>query len=325
MIVTRAPLRVSFIGGGTDYLPFIERFGGAVIATSIDKYVYVCLLKLPTFAQEEFRFTYRITESVLSVDELKHPSLRATLKDLKWNQPLNIATMADVSGSSGLGSSSAFVVALRQGLNEFSSSHSTPAELADFAIKIERHILAEPGGVQDQYEAAFGGFRLYKFGDGLNIVGSPLGIPEYNDELHRYFTLVSLKTTRVNNQHASNTAKTDTGILKEMLDATLSYAADLENSSSAQQTAHILSRAISTDWSLKQRFSPGIASPESIEIMDKALAKGAKSAKVCGAGGAGFVLLAHEAEDASRIRELYPSGYAMAVKFATAGSEVIYR
>jgi D-glycero-alpha-D-manno-heptose-7-phosphate kinase len=306
-------------------LPFIERFGGAVIATSIDKYVYVSLLELPAFAREGFRFTYRITESVSSVDELKHPSLRATLKELEWNQPLNIATMADVPGSSGLGSSSAFVVALRQGLDEFSSTHSTPLELADFAIKIERHILAEPGGVQDQYEAAFGGFRLYKFGVGMDTIGSPFGIPEYNDELHRYFTLISLKTMRVDDQHASNTAKTDTGILKEMLDATLSFSAELESSPNTEQTAHILSRAISTDWSLKQKFSPGIASPEALEIMDRALARGAKSAKVCGAGGVGFVLLAHEAEDAAQIRSLYPTGYAMAVKFTTAGSEVIYR
>jgi D-glycero-alpha-D-manno-heptose-7-phosphate kinase len=325
LIVTRAPLRVSFIGGGTDYLPFIERFGGAVIATSIDKYVYVSLLELPTFAREGFRFTYRITESVSSVDELKHPSLRATLKDLGWIQPLNIATMADVPGSSGLGSSSAFVVALRQGLNEFSSTNSTPAELAEFAIKIERHILAEPGGVQDQYEAAFGGFRLYKFGAGQNMTDSSFIFPGYKDELHRYFTLVSLKTARVDDQHASNTAKTDTGILKEMLDATLAFASDLESSKSIQQAANILSRAISTDWSLKQRFSPGIANPEALEIMNKAMARGAKSAKVCGAGGAGFVLLAHEAEDATQIRELYPVGYSMAVKFTTAGSEVIYR
>jgi D-glycero-alpha-D-manno-heptose-7-phosphate kinase len=135
LILTKAPLRVSFIGGGTDYENFLKDHSGLVVAAGISKSVYVNILELPPFAREKFRFTYRITESVEKASELVHPSARETLVSLNWVQPLNIATMADVPGSSGLGSSSAFVVALKLALDTLLNLESSPEDLAAFAIE----------------------------------------------------------------------------------------------------------------------------------------------------------------------------------------------
>jgi D-glycero-alpha-D-manno-heptose-7-phosphate kinase len=325
LIVTRAPLRVSFIGGGTDYQSFIVNYGGAVIATSIDKYVYVNLLELPVFAREKFRFTYRKTESVSSVDAFEHPSVRATLQSLKWTKPLNIATMANVPGSSGLGSSSAFVVALRHSLGILSGEDLTPNDLAKFAINVERNLLQEPGGMQDQFEAAFGGLRFYRFSENKTDVGEPKYERDSLGDFSMYFTLVSLTSPREDNSHAINTSKADRGFLIEMLRETEKFGLELQISKSIVETASILTRAISTDWELKKEFSPGIASAEALAIIKRAKDHGALAAKVCGAGGSGFVLLAHEKDAAASIRNLYPEGFAIPVNFTGSGSEVISR
>lgn len=176
MLIARAPLRLGLVGGGSDLPSFFERSpkGGAVLGMAIDKYVYVTLLPLAEIARERIRFTYRNTESVQRASELRHPVLKAVLSEMADLDLLNVGTMADLPGETGLGSSSAFTVALLHCLLTVTEKTPTATDLAREAIRIERQVLGESGGWQDQLQSAFGGMRLYEFGLNGFRVSEPL-------------------------------------------------------------------------------------------------------------------------------------------------------
>ncbi len=325
MILTKAPLRVSFIGGGTDYESFVKSHGGLVVAAGINRNVYVNILKLPPFAREKFRFTYRITESVERASDFLHPSVRETLAALNWDLPLNIATMADVPGSSGLGSSSAFVVALRLALDTLKNLECSPTELAEFAIEVERHRLKEPGGIQDQYEAAFGGFKAFRFGDaGCQIHDFSLSDTQLGD-LSAYFSLISVVGERVSPAHAINTSHAKSEILLEMLRATENVVVNLKLATSVEDIASVLHTAIATDWEIKQNFSSGLAD-ESVSAAIRVLKDaGVTSFKLCGAGGSGFLLAGHEPGLRKQLSMKFPTGFVMSSEFINGGAKVLLR
>jgi D-glycero-alpha-D-manno-heptose-7-phosphate kinase len=325
LILTKAPLRVSFIGGGTDYESFLASHGGLVVAAGISKSVFVNILELPPFAREKFRFTYRITESVEKASDFLHPSLRETLTALDWDIPLNIATMADVPGSSGLGSSSAFVVALKLALDTLKKRECNPTELAEFAIDIERRRLSEPGGIQDQYEAAFGGFKAYRFSEtGCEVYDFLLSGTQLCD-LSNYFSLISVVGERFSSTHAVNTSRAKTEILLEMLRATEKVVSDLKRATSIEEIALVLHAAISTDWEIKQHFSSGIVDKSVSDCIRILEDLGISSFKLCGAGGSGFLLVGHEPGVRDRLSVKFPNGFVMSPDFIQDGAKVLLR
>lgn len=176
VLIARAPLRIGLVGGGSDLPEFFLQSppGGAVLGMAIAEYVYVTLLPLAEISRERFRFTYRTTESVQLACEFEHPVLRAVLTEMPDVDLLNVGTMADLPGETGLGSSSAFTVALLHSLLAASGRTPTPSDLARQAIRIEREVLGEAGGWQDQLQAAFGGMRLYEFDSQGFRVSEPL-------------------------------------------------------------------------------------------------------------------------------------------------------
>ena len=163
MIIGKSPLRISYIGGGSDVPSYFNNQPSYVVGTTIDKFVYTSVNALQEFADQKIRVTYRQVESVSKIDQVSHPIVRETLRYLNWNQPINIATLADLPGNSGLGSSSAFTVSLISAMNSAGKLKMTPDEIAMLAIHIEREVLQEAGGVQDQFHSTIGGFRMYRF------------------------------------------------------------------------------------------------------------------------------------------------------------------
>ena len=160
MIITRTPLRISFAGGLSDIPQFYEKDYGAVVSTTIDKYVYVMVTdKLIG----DTRVAYKEFESVKKVDDISHPIVKACLKHLGITKKLEIVTIADLPGGTGLGSSSAFTVGLLNALHAYYGHYKNPRELAEEACKIELDILKEPIGKQDQYAASYGGLNYIKF------------------------------------------------------------------------------------------------------------------------------------------------------------------
>lgn len=295
MIISKTPLRVSFLGGGTDFPSFFHSNTGYVLGTTINKYVYVNILPLPKFAEERYRFTYRVTESVLDFKDFQHPVVREILKDRDWTHPLNIATMADLPGRSGLGSSSSFTVGFLRALSHFESRDVDPITLARDAVRIERELLGEPGGWQDQFHAAIGGFRLYKFDAGTVDSETLEFKPNLVDYVSKSLVLVPMKNWRDSGGFAEVTSrKVRDGIgNKQALDlASLTYKTgqELASNSSLHNKFDTLCSAVNTAWSIKVEMSEGTLDPNVLNKIDEGLARGASAGRLCGAGGTGFLL-----------------------------------
>jgi D-glycero-alpha-D-manno-heptose-7-phosphate kinase len=295
MITSRTPLRISFLGGGTDFPTFFNSNIGYVLGTTINKYVYVNILPLPQFAEERYRFTYRVTESVMDYREILHPVVRAVLSDRDWALPLNIATMADLPGRSGLGSSSSFTVGFLRGLNHFEAREVPPSQLARDAVKIERELLCEPGGWQDQYQGAIGGFRLYKFDAGTvtsNMIPFENNVVDYiSDSL----VLVPMQNWRDSGGFAEVTSRNvEVGsghrLALNLASLTLETSQKLVSNSSLQEKFEYLCSAINLAWSIKVELSQGTLDPKVQEKIAEGLARGASAGRLCGAGGTGFLL-----------------------------------
>ena len=163
MIISKTPLRVSLFGGGTDYPEFVDKRRGVVIGGPINKYLYISGNELSKIAEENIRLSYRKVEACKNLDDLSHPIVREYLKLVGFNKKYAFHTVSDIPGSSGLGSSSAFSVGFIRLIDFIQGKLRSSANCAKLAIHLEREILREPVGLQDQYHAAFGGFGKYEF------------------------------------------------------------------------------------------------------------------------------------------------------------------
>jgi D-glycero-alpha-D-manno-heptose-7-phosphate kinase len=292
-------MRISYVGGGSDYKEFYKNYTGNVVGVTINQYVYVFLNQLSDIAPENFRFTYRKTESVQHAIELDHPVLRETLQMLDVKRKLNIGTFSELPSGVGLGGSSAFTVALIKVLKACSGEYPNQYELARMAILIEREILKESGGVQDQYHAAFGGFRHYSFQESQVVVSEPLLTAESMEYISARQLLVWVGEPRLSSDFA---AVTESNLSKklEFVKLTSELAAStaglLSTTSVPQQNFSDLVDSVKVGWELKQEYAQ--ESHELVgEIISKAFLAGGKAFKLCGAGGTGFVLVLAEIAD----------------------------
>lgn len=331
MIVTRTPLRVSFIGGGSDYPNFFSKSTGNVIGTAINQYVYIILVPLPIFAEEKFRFTYRITESVNSVNEFQHPVVRTLLNQFKVDRPLNIATMANLPGRSGLGSSSSFTVGLIKALNESFGRAMTPEQLANTAIETERTILKESGGFQDQFQAAFGGLRHYEFNKQNVSVSEELGSWEFRETLNQSMVLLPLIQSRNSQEFAKNTEnQISRNVGFKLVERLSSLASEtrkkITDSESPLEGLNVLAQAMSEGWEIKRKLSANVETDRRVDsIIEDGLSGGALSGRLCGAGGTGFLLFLVEPSKREKLLDKLKEYSAFAIHSESSGSKVIYK
>lgn len=295
MWISKTPLRASFLGGGTDYPSYFRDKPGAVLGGTIDKYVYIQALPLAPFADQKFRVTYRTTESVNDIDDIRHPVIRETLRQFGWADPLNIATMSDLPGGTGLGSSSAFTVGFINLLHRMRGQEVTRYELARQAIHMEQSILKENVGVQDQIHAAFGGLARYEF-QGDNFTIEPLRLTTGRLELiNRSMLLVYTgeqrsASTAVCEQETRTSAGLNADYLREMYSMTKLGAAVLEEGGSDIAALDRFCELLDHGWALKRKLSNSVSSSAIDDIYIRGRALGAKGGKLLGAGGGGFVL-----------------------------------
>src|SRR5215831_15849211 len=164
MIITQAPVRISFLGGGSDFLQHFERYGGAVLATAIDRFAYVTVQRFHyQFFDHRLRIAYRKTENPRNASEVDHPAIRACFQKVGIDEGAELHHMADLPARTGLGSSSSFVVDMLQALYSYRGRFCGTEMLAREAIDLERNVLQEAGGYQDQIVAAYGGTCLIRF------------------------------------------------------------------------------------------------------------------------------------------------------------------
>lgn len=297
MLIARSPVRVSFFGGGTDVPAYYERHGGAVLSTTIDKYVYVHLNTSTRDALQitssDYRTFYRHTpgEPLLWDGDLSLP--RAVLQQFGVEHSVSMFLASEAPPGTGLGSSSAVTVALIKGISAACGLNLTKAQVAELACYIEIEKLGKPIGRQDQYAAAFGGLNWITFGaDAITV--QPLNVrPETIARLESNLVLMFTGATHDSAQilaHQTRSSKSDKGIVVESLQAAHELAVQARG---LLQTGQLdrFGALLDTAWQYKKRFAPGVSN----ELIDRcyALARdnGALGGKIAGAGGGGFLLL----------------------------------
>jgi D-glycero-alpha-D-manno-heptose-7-phosphate kinase len=291
LIVTRTPLRISLAGGGTDLPVFYERGSyGAVLSTTIDKYVYVTLKCHDGMFGAPIRLNYSETEQVSTVSEIKNEIARECLKFLGVEPPIYISTVADIPAASGLGSSSAFCVGLLHALHIYRGEHPSAGQLAEEAAEVEINRLGRPIGKQDHYASAYGGFNLFQFLPTGGVSVEPQHFqPDGLDRFFRHallmWTGVTRNAARVLGEQQANTPDR-LGELEMIRDQAHELQAVFANGFHADQ----LGLALNDGWRLKRRLASAITTPTLDFWYERAIDAGAYGGKLCGAGGGGFFL-----------------------------------
>jgi len=327
MWISRTPLRVSFLGGGTDYPSYFLSNPGAVLGGTIDKYVYIQALPLAPIAEQKFRVTYRTTESVDSIDEIQHPVIRESLRHFGWKDTLNIATMSDLPGGTGLGSSSAFTVGFINLLHRMRGIELTRYELARLAIRMEQEILRENVGVQDQIHAAFGGLARYEF-TGNSFTIEPLRLTSRRlDLINRSMLLVYTGAQRsasavLEAQEKRTQSGANVDYLREMYEMTRMGAEILEAEGEDREALVRFSELLDRSWQLKRRLSDQVSSTEIDELYQKGKELGAWGGKLLGAGGGGFVLFLVDPDLHPLFRDTFGADRVIPISMTNGGSIV---
>lgn len=306
MNLVKTPLRISYVGGGTDFPSFYSQNEGCgVIAAAINQYVYIYSHQLSPIATENIRFTYRETESVSSASDLKHPVMREMLRFNNWERRTNFGTFSDLPSGVGLGGSSSFAVGLANLITHTDSGQVSPEKLAELAVHIERFVLKEAGGVQDQYVAAFGGFRKYNFTSERVEISQHIENSAFLAYLEERQLLIWLNDTRFSDKHAAITEaeiKNSNTYLRETIDLFQDTGKIFSNQYSASQVFEILKVAVRTGWSYKKTFTGELN--ESAKLVEIALSKFPDIGyKLCGAGGSGFMLVLAEPDVLDNIKK----------------------
>ncbi len=288
MIITKTPFRISFVGGGSDLEAFYSKKKGAVLSTTIDKYMYISSHKF--FEAGKIRCKYSQTETVEHVDELKHPILKTVLKEYGLNG-IEISSIADLPGGTGMGSSSSFTVGLLHNLSVYSGKWHSKEDLGAGACRVEIDLLGEPIGKQDQYAAAYGGLNVIEFHPDGSVRVDPVYISgatrsALNQNLRLYYIGNQRSASSILAEQKKNTSSEDKfNALSTMVD--LVY--DLQKSLVRGQLDEF-GALLHENWLLKQSLASGISNAHINENYEAALNAGALGGKLLGAGGGGFML-----------------------------------
>ncbi len=288
MIITKTPFRISFVGGGSDLESFFSFRKGAVLSTTIDKYMYISTHQF--FERDKIRCKYSHTETVSDVNHLKHPILKTVLKDFDLNG-IEVSSIADIPGGTGMGSSSSFTVGLLHNLSTYTNKTVTKEKLGAGACRIEIDLLKEPIGKQDQYAAAFGGLNVIEFNSDGSVHVDPVLISSetrqtLNCNLKLYYIGNQRSASKILAEQNKNTAQADKfQALEHMVDLVykLKEVLTLGDLNAFGDILH-------ENWLLKQSLAKGITTLRINTLYDTAMNAGARGGKLLGAGGGGFML-----------------------------------
>jgi D-glycero-alpha-D-manno-heptose-7-phosphate kinase len=323
MIITRTPFRISFVGGGSDMETFYSRHPGAVLSTSINKYMYISSHRF--FFPGQIRIKYSQTETVNNIEELKHPLVLEAMRKVGVTSGIEISSIADIPSGTGMGSSSSFTVGLLHCLYANKREFASHDKLAREACEIEIDILGEPIGKQDQYAAAFGGLNIIHFNPGGEVNVEPLYVKnevyrQLQENLLMFYTGSQRKASDILTEQKKNAVKEEKfNILKSMV----ALVPDLRNclySGNLDDFGNILHE----NWILKQKLASNISNGDIEEIYQTGLVNGARGGKLLGAGGGGFVLFYCEKKHQPKVTNALARLRKFDFAFEREGSKLIY-
>jgi len=320
MIISRTPFRVSFCGGGTDQKEYWEDYGGAVLSTSINKYLYV-------IAKERFDneiwLKYSENEITKRLEEIKNLRWKECLKSTGVTKGIELVNLSDIPKESGLGGSSAFTVGSLNALHAIMGKHKSAKELAREACDIEINTLKEPIGLQDQYAVAYGGFNLIEFQKDGNVNVSPLIInSKLGKELFSNLMMFRTGNTReaksvLTEQKAMTKSRAE--ILHKMKEFAYS-SRDALYSSDLRSFGELLHQ----NWEYKKKMAGNISNPIIDEYYNKARNVGAIGGKICGAGAGGFFVFYAEPEKQDKVRVALKDLQEFSINSDKTGSKIIH-
>lgn len=323
MIISRTPFRVSFVGGGTDLPSFYSRHreGGAVISMAVSRYVYITVNRR---FDETLRLSYSKTEIVDQLDGVKHPLFREALRATGVKRGIEATSIADIPSGTGLGSSSSFAVGLLHALHAFQGRHKTAEDLADEACHLEIEVLGEPIGKQDQYAAAFGGLRRYRFNsDGTVFVDPVICSEETKGRLFEHLMFFYLGGTRDARQILESQSKQTSNNL-EQLERMRELVDRFHDVLVTGGDMRALGEILHESWLCKRQLAENVSNSRVDELYECARSVGALGGKLLGAGQSGFLMLFCPPSEQSRVRERLAGLREVPMAFEPEGSKIIY-
>jgi len=324
MIISRTPYRISFFGGGTDYHTWYQEYGAAVFTTTINRYCYLHVRKLAPFFKCKSRVVWSIVEEINEHNDIQHPAVNAILKYLKIDNGIEIHHLGDLPARSGLGSSSAFSVGLLNALYALDGVMSSKRELACEAIHVERNILNESVGVQDQIETAYGGLNRIGIQPNGDFDVSPVILPveklqSFQDHLLLFFTGVSRTASDIAAEKikAIPNKKLELHAIRAMVDESIKIL--VEN-----RDIKDFGRLLHESWMMKRQIAPSISPTYIDDIYTAARKAGALGGKLLGAGGGGFMLFFVEPENKMQVCKALDNLLLVPFEFERSGSQIIF-
>lgn len=324
MIFVRTPLRMSFVGGGSDLPSYYKQNGGAVVSTSVDKYVYVAVNKK---FNNGIRLSYSITENSNNINQIKHPIVRNVLELLEIKNGIEITSISDIpSQGSGLGSSSSFTVALLHALYSFKGETISSEELGRLSSHIEIDLCGDKIGKQDQYAAAFGGLNLIEFRKNDSVKVSPIickpqTINTIEESIIVFYTGRTRSASSILSKQSDNMNKADK---VEMMSRMVSLAYDMRDMIE-NNDVELLGGLLDQNWQLKKEMTDGISDSQIDNWYNTGMSAGASGGKLLGAGNGGFMMFYASKDKHSTIIKAMKDLERVPFSFEKSGSKILFK
>jgi D-glycero-alpha-D-manno-heptose-7-phosphate kinase len=323
MIITRTPFRVSFVGGGSDIPEFYKQSPGAVLSTTIDKFMYISTHRF--FYDGKIRLKYSQTETVDKVDEIKHPVIKEILKKFNVEGNVEVSSMADIPSGTGLGSSSTFTVGMLYNLYARYGKYVNKEVLAEDAADIEINKLGDPIGKQDHYAAAFGGLNVFRFNSSGEVNVEPIHLKKltfdnlqnnllmfYTGDQREASSILTEQKEKMQSPDKVENLKKMVGLVDDLRDSL--YGDDLTR----------FGEILHKNWLLKKQLASKISNGNIDTLYNKGLESGAIGGKLLGAGGGGFLLFYCDQDKQDKLREAMKSVKELNFRFENKGCGLIH-
>jgi D-glycero-alpha-D-manno-heptose-7-phosphate kinase len=324
MIISRTPFRISFFGGGTDYPDWYRKHGGAVLATTIDKYCYITARYLPPFFEHRICLVYSKIEYCQTIEEIAHPAVREVLRFLDIQRGVEIHHDGDIPARSGMGSSSAFTVGLLHALYALKGHMVSKHQLATESVHLEQEVLKETVGSQDQVLAAYGGFNHITFAPNGEISVRPVTLSrdrmlELNAHVMLFYTGIKRTASTIAETYVNDIddKRRQLRLMRELVDEGVSILSGGQDLSAFGELLH-------EAWQAKRSLSAKVSNSHVDAIYEQARAAGATGGKLIGAGGGGFIVIFAPPERHAAVRERLSHLIHVPVKFEFGGSQIIF-
>lgn len=316
MIIIKTPFRISFFGGSTDYESFYKEHGSFLIGTTIDKYSYLSMRARPSILSKEHLVVYSKMEYVPNISSISNPLIRETFKFKNVREWIEFFSFSDIPARTGLGGSSSYCVGLLYLIESLKGNIINKSFIAKDAIHIERKILAEPGGIQDQIWPSYGGFNsieILPYGE-FRVKPMPV-TEEFHRELESSVVLIYTNDQRSQEDIArSHDGAEKTRILEISKEAYQYFL---------KENIQCIGKLLNESWKMKKSISPIISNTKVDNIINAAKSAGAYGAKLLGTGGCGFVMALCDPYVKQKLTEQFKDSI-LPVKFETDGVSQIF-